>query len=79
MTAPLPIDVATALRKLDAASPLYATQFVEFVLASARDAGASDVHIHPVPSGLEVRWRVDGVLQCLGQFPRGRLRTWFLA
>jgi len=72
MTAPPPLAVATELGKLDAASPLYATQFVEMLLASARQVGASDVHLHPTSSGLLVQWRIDGVLQRLGEFPRGQ-------
>jgi len=64
--------VAEALNKLDAASPLYATQFAEALLAAATAAGASDVHLHPTPQGLLVQWRIDGVLQALGEFPRGK-------
>jgi type II secretory ATPase GspE/PulE/Tfp pilus assembly ATPase PilB-like protein len=76
MTAPLPNDVSAELSKLDSGGPLYATQFVDLLLAAARDAGASDVHLHPqvgrtTASSYEVRWRIDGVLQPLGEFPRG--------
>jgi general secretion pathway protein E len=65
-------DIAAALSTLDAASPLYATQFVEALLSAARDSGASDVHVHPTPQGLLVQWRIDGVLQPVGEFPRGK-------
>lgn len=76
MPATLPNDVSAELRKLDAGSPMYATQFVELLLAAARDAGVSDVHLHPMggqstASSYEIRWRIDGVLQPLGEFPRG--------
>jgi general secretion pathway protein E len=71
MTAPLPTDIAAELNKLDAASPLYATQLVDALLAAARGTGASDVHLHPTSQGLLVQWRIDGVLQRLGEFPRG--------
>src|SRR6186713_3030209 len=64
-------DIAERLASLDAASPVYAAQFVERLLGAAREAGASDVHLHPLPGGLEVRWRIHGVLQRLGEFPRG--------
>src|SRR5688572_17418336 len=64
-------DITQTLAKLDAASPNYATQFVERLLAAATASGASDVHLHPSPGGLEIRWRIDGVLQRLGEFPRG--------
>src|SRR5438445_8010344 len=66
------LEIAAALSKLDAASPLYATRFVDAVLAAARDSGASDVHVHPTPQGLLVQWRIDGVLQPVGEFSRGK-------
>lgn len=76
MTATLPTELAASLSKLDAASPLYATQFVDLVLTAARESGASDVHLQPeagrsTASSYEVRWRIDGVLQLVGDFPRG--------
>src|SRR5437763_14458902 len=71
MPASLPPPIATELKKLDAASPLYATQLVDLLLAAAREAGASDLHLHPQPQGLSLQWRIDGVLQPIGQFPRG--------
>jgi general secretion pathway protein E len=67
-----PSDIAAELLRLDAASPLYATQLVDLLLAAAASAGASDVHLHPTPQGLLVQWRIDGVLQKLGEFPRGK-------
>lgn len=36
---------------------------VDRILDAARAAGASDVHWQPSGRGVEVRWRVDGVLQ----------------
>jgi type II secretory ATPase GspE/PulE/Tfp pilus assembly ATPase PilB-like protein len=47
----------------------FATEFVDWVLAEARSAGASDVHLQPTTEGLELRWRIDGVLQPLGTLP----------
>jgi type II secretory ATPase GspE/PulE/Tfp pilus assembly ATPase PilB-like protein len=64
--------LAQELTSLDAAQVTYATQFAERLLAAAARAGASDVHLHPTPAGLEVRWRLDGVLQSVGNFPRGQ-------
>src|SRR6478752_771725 len=65
-------DISAALHQLDAASPLYATQLVDALLAAAREAGASDVHLQPTPEGLLVQWRIDGVLQPVGEFSRGK-------
>src|SRR5687767_3670433 len=72
MTASFSSTVPEQLANLDSASPLYATQFADLILTAAGDAGASDVHLHPTRAGLEVRWRIDGVLQLLGEYPRGK-------
>jgi type II secretory ATPase GspE/PulE/Tfp pilus assembly ATPase PilB-like protein len=64
-------QLTAELHALDPASSAYATRFVEILLAAARRQGASDVHLQPAPAGLELRWRVDGVLSPLGTFPPG--------
>lgn len=51
------------------AQPLAAPQAVEALLAAAAAVRASDVHLLPGPAGLDVRWRIDGVLQPVGVFP----------
>src|SRR4051794_20840754 len=62
----MPAPAGDALRgrlasiKLD--GPKAAVDLVDLVLAEARAVGASDVHLLPTPGGLDVRWRVDGVL-----------------
>src|SRR5262245_60790415 len=65
-------QVAAALNQLDSASPLYATEFVDRLLSAAHNTGASDVHLLPTAQGLLIQWRIDGVLQPLGEFPRGK-------
>ncbi|WP_165251443.1 GspE/PulE family protein [Paludisphaera soli] len=55
--------LAESLKALDPGSPQYATSVVDAVLAGAERVGASDIHIRPLADGLDVRWRVDGVLQ----------------
>src|SRR5271165_3553803 len=50
------------LAKLDLADPRYATELVERVLAAARATGASDVHFQPGADGMDLTWRIDGVL-----------------
>jgi type II secretory ATPase GspE/PulE/Tfp pilus assembly ATPase PilB-like protein len=57
------------LQALAAASPHYATEAVERILAEARAGGASDVHFQPGEEGLEVRWRLDGVLHQAAVLP----------
>ena len=61
--------LSEALANLDPASPQYATAVVEKALALAQAAGASDVHIQPGGDGLELRWRIDGVLQPVALLP----------
>jgi type II secretory ATPase GspE/PulE/Tfp pilus assembly ATPase PilB-like protein len=59
------------LAKLDPTDSSYATHFVEQLLNAAKLAEASDVHVQPERDGLDVRWRLDGVLQRIGVFSRG--------
>ncbi len=68
MNPPSPIPLLATLSPKDSA---FAVKFVDAALKAALEYGASDVHFHPVRDGLEVRWRLDGVLQPLGVFPRG--------
>jgi type II secretory ATPase GspE/PulE/Tfp pilus assembly ATPase PilB-like protein len=58
------------LRRASTRDPQFASDFVNAILLAARDAGASDVHIDPIAVGLEVRWRLDGVLQPLVRLPK---------
>ena len=51
--------------------PRYAVEAVDLVLAEARRLGASDVHLQPNAEGMEVRWRIDGVLQPGALLPAG--------
>ncbi|CAN5915024.1 type II secretion system ATPase GspE [soil metagenome] len=55
---------------LDPADPEYATQVVDLLLAEARAASVSDIHLQPSAEGLEIRWRIDGVLQAIGTLPK---------
>ena len=65
------IAIQRQLLALDIQAPRYATEFVDCVLAAAQAAHASDVHLQPTREGLDVRWRLDGVLHLLGVFPKG--------
>jgi type II secretory ATPase GspE/PulE/Tfp pilus assembly ATPase PilB-like protein len=64
-------SVYNRLAELDASSPEYATKFVDRLLDAASCIRASDVHLQPTGAGIDVRWRLDGVLQPVGVFPRG--------
>jgi general secretion pathway protein E len=61
--------LSAALAQLDPVNPRYASDVVEKALAEAQSAGASDVHFQPGGDGLELRWRVDGVLQPVALLP----------
>lgn len=54
---------------LDPRDPQYAVVVVERLLAAGQRLGASDVHLLPGAEGLELRYRIDGVLQAAGRFP----------
>ncbi len=65
------IETRKHLSQLDAKSTNYATDFVAALLDAASKVQASDVHLQPCANGLEIRWRLDGVLQVVGVFPLG--------
>lgn len=54
----------------DPAQPEHVSAVVEAILASARDVGASDVHLVPQESGLAMQLRIDGVLQPVAELPK---------
>ena len=64
----------TIVRRLDGLRPdtdAYATEFVDQLLQFAGRVGTSDIHLQPTLRGFEIRFRFDGVLQKLGEFPSG--------
>lgn len=61
------------LRQLDPQDREYASRFVECLLAEASRANVSDVHVQPLREGLELAWRIDGVLLPIGVFSRGHV------
>ncbi|HKE00515.1 MAG TPA: GspE/PulE family protein [Planctomycetota bacterium] len=68
-----PASLERALSRLygrrDAAPVDEAVRLVEEVLRAALVEQASDVHLAPVPDGLRVRFRVDGVLETRRELP----------
>ena len=73
LTPPMTLTTHEALRdELAKRSPQaagYATEAVELLLRAATDLGASDVHLQPTVDGLDVRWRLDGVLHPVAVLP----------
>lgn len=64
-------EIRQRLASLNPQESDYAIAFVETLLAAAKAVKASDVHLQPTREGLDVRWRLDGVLHTVGVFPRG--------
>ncbi|MFO0911219.1 MAG: GspE/PulE family protein [Isosphaeraceae bacterium] len=62
MSEPLVSTLQSDLDRLDRRDPQYPTSVVDRILARAAELGVSDVHLQPTPDGLDVRWRIDGVL-----------------
>jgi type II secretory ATPase GspE/PulE/Tfp pilus assembly ATPase PilB-like protein len=63
------VALRDVLGKLELTDPRYATEAVERILSEARATGASDVHFQPGADGLDLRWRLDGVLHPIGDLP----------
>jgi general secretion pathway protein E len=64
-------EIRQRLASLNPQDANYAITFVDTLLAAAKAVKASDVHLQPTREGLDVRWRLDGVLQPVGVLPRG--------
>jgi general secretion pathway protein E len=69
MTKPIDDLLAQELRTISPNQADYATRAVDAVLAAARNAGATDIHLQPCDAELEVKFRVDGVLLRVAAFP----------
>ena len=64
-------QIRQTLNQLDAKSPSYATDFADRLLRAAVEIQTSDIHVQPTSEGFEIRWRIDGVLQLVGEFSSG--------
>ncbi|MGB7345583.1 MAG: GspE/PulE family protein [Pirellulaceae bacterium] len=65
-------ETSKQLSELRADTNAYPTQFVDTLLEFASRSNTSDVHLQPVATGIEIRFRHDGVLQKLGEFQDGK-------
>ena len=48
--------------------PQYVTELVDVILSAAGASGTTDVHLLPGADAIEMRWRIDGVLQPVAVF-----------
>jgi len=62
------------LSRQNLASEGFAVEFVDSLLAAARQAGASDIHLQPHDSGdsISLLWRLNGVLHPVATLPKGK-------
>jgi general secretion pathway protein E len=63
-------SLQSRLNALGPARPERASQLVDLVLAEATKLAASDVHFEPTYRAIEVRFRIDGVLQPVATLSR---------
>lgn len=59
-----------SLSQLDAGSPEYVSRFIDLMLQAGFQAQASDLHLMPTADGIDLRWRIDGVLVYVGTWPK---------
>lgn len=74
-TAPRPpqrIETAPARVALDL-SAADAPTLIQRIFEAAARCGATDIHLHPEKDGLDVRFRLDGILHPVGRVPRAML------
>lgn len=69
MSSTLSADLSSALARLDRARLDYVPCAVDLVLDAAYRRGASDIHFDPTLRVLDIRFRLDGVLQPAAQLP----------
>lgn len=62
-------DLREDIAKLSPADPEYAARCIDLVLATARRTRVSDIHFQPTGDGLELKYRIDGVLASVAVFP----------
>jgi type II secretory ATPase GspE/PulE/Tfp pilus assembly ATPase PilB-like protein len=64
------MSFATTLADLIPTDPEFAIRAVDFLLAAAATAKASDLHLQATADGLDARLRIDGVLQHFATIPK---------
>src|SRR5436853_2871980 len=62
-------DLQTSLSRLDRSRLDYVPAVVDRILDAAHRRQASDIHFDPTLRGLDVRFRLDGVLHAAAQLP----------
>jgi general secretion pathway protein E len=65
-----PIDLQARLDAVKPNNPERVSRLVELILEEAVRRSASDVHFEPTPRAVEIRFRLDGVLQSMANLNR---------
>jgi general secretion pathway protein E len=68
---PPPSDLQSRLDAATCSGPDGVVTAVDLVLEEAIRRSASDVHFEPTPAALDIRLRIDGVLQSIAALPHG--------
>lgn len=68
MTADPSADFSAGMRTLNPSKDSYVPEIVTLLLMQARQHRASDVHLVPTESGLQMQWRIDGLLKTVAIF-----------
>src|SRR5262245_58404000 len=63
-------NLPAQLSDRSAAGPDRVVKAIDLILAEADRLGVSDVHFEPTPQALDVRFRIDGVIQLAASLPR---------
>src|SRR5262249_25796741 len=63
-------ELQAKLDAVDVAGPERTGRLVDLILADAVRCSASDIHVEPTHSAVEVRYRLDGVLQPVASLRR---------
>lgn len=66
----IPRAFAGAAARLDPRQDSYIPDLTALILSQARQHRASDVHLNPCESELQMQWRIDGVLYTIAGFDR---------
>jgi type II secretory ATPase GspE/PulE/Tfp pilus assembly ATPase PilB-like protein len=70
MTVSTRVDLQAELDALSATGPERTSQLVDRILTDAVNYSASDVHLEPTHRAVEIRYRIDGVLQHVASLSR---------
>ena len=70
VSTPPVIDLHTQIAAAVKSGPDGVVRSVDLILAEADRVRASDVHFQPTPRGMDIRFRIDGVLQSAATLPR---------